>query len=166
MGEGGSHRSLRIDQQQVFGQAVVHPRQDIRARVCGALPHQEVSVVEQQFLGLAAAHLSVVPRLVLQLLLSSQGGRAHQQRTGVIHGRRFMQWGWGSRSRSLGHDGVLKRLWWQMARENNLLIVYIVAKCNYIIIQLFIYSWLFGVSMPCQLLWLFSFVSKKSKYYK
>lgn len=64
-----THHSLWVHQQQVFGQAAVHPSQHILARVGRALPHQEVPVSHQQPLRVPPAHPAVVPRLPPELLL-------------------------------------------------------------------------------------------------
>lgn len=58
-----THHSLWIHQQQVFGQATVHPSQHVLARVSGALPDQEVSVPDQESFCVPSAHAAVIPRL-------------------------------------------------------------------------------------------------------
>lgn len=61
-------RAFRVHQQQMLGLAVVHSREDEGAWVGGALSDQEVSILLQQPLCLLPTHLSLVPRLGLQLL--------------------------------------------------------------------------------------------------
>lgn len=100
------------------------PRQYVGPGVGGALTNQEVPVVSQQFLGIAAAHLAVVPRLALQLLLRSEGQRAHEKRAGVVYGCYFVK----TRHLGLGRpldgsvvlslNGVLKGLW-RSSEENS-----------------------------------------------
>lgn len=106
-----SYRAFGVDQQQVFGESVVHSRQHVRPGVGGALADQEVPVVPQQFLRLAAAHDAVVPRLALQLLLRPEGQGAHQEGAGVVHRRRLVKASGLGMLRSLGLNGVLKGLW-------------------------------------------------------
>lgn len=106
-----SYRALRVHQQQVFGQSVVHARQDVRAGVGGALTDQEVPVVLQQFLRFAAAHDAVVPHLALQLLLRPEGQRTHQKRAGVVHRRCLVKTSCLGMFWSLGLNGILKGLW-------------------------------------------------------
>lgn len=64
-----THHSLWIHQQQVFGQATVHPGQHVLARVSGALPDQEVSVSDQESFCVPSAHAAVIPRLSTELVL-------------------------------------------------------------------------------------------------
>lgn len=105
---GRAHRALRVDEQQMFGEAVVHARQHVGTRVGRAFAHQEVSVIAQEFLGIVATHLSVVPALLLELGERAQG-RARQHRAAVIHRRRLIQHG-RRRRRGLSHDRLFERL--------------------------------------------------------
>lgn len=97
----------------------MHAGQDEGAWVGGALTDQEVAVLQQQLLCVAAAHHAVVPRLALQLLLRPEGQRANQQGAGVVHRRRLVEGGGLRLALPLGQrvglrlDGVLKGLWGQ-----------------------------------------------------
>lgn len=122
-----SYRAFGVHQQQVFGESVVHARQDVGPRVGGALTNQEVPVFPQQLLGVPAAHLAVVPRPALQLLLRPEGHRAHQKkRAGAVHGRRLVEAGDRGRGRALGRrvgpalNGVLEGLWGRRGQRKGL----------------------------------------------
>lgn len=116
-----SYRALGVHQQQVLGQSVVHARQHVGPRVGRARANQEVAVFFQQFFGVAAAHLAVVPHLALQLLLSPEGHRAREERAGVVHGRRLVDGGdlRLGRRMGLGLDGILEGLWYRRRQRKN-----------------------------------------------
>lgn len=102
----------------------MHAGQDVGPRVGGALANQEVPVLLQQFLCIAAAHHAMVPRLALQLLLRPEGQRTHQEGAGVVHRCHLVKPGGLGLGLSLGQrmglrlDGVLKGLWQNMGQNH------------------------------------------------
>lgn len=79
-----TYHALWIHQQEVLGQAAVHPSQHVLARVGGALPDQEVPVSDEESLGVPPAHAAVVPRLPAELLLVRRHRGPAARRTGPL----------------------------------------------------------------------------------
>lgn len=79
-----TYHALWVHQQEVLGQAAVHPSQHVLARVGGALPDQEVPVSDQESLGVPPAHAAVVPRLPAELLLVGRHRGPAARRTGPL----------------------------------------------------------------------------------
>lgn len=112
-----SYRAFRVHQQQVFGNSIVHACQYVGPWVGSALTNEKVPVIFQKFFSIAATHFTVVPHLALQLLLSPEGQRAHEQRARVVHGCCLVKTGYlglglSLRQRlGLGLDCIFEGLW-------------------------------------------------------